>query len=275
MLWFKKRAPGDGNLKAQVECLRAEVDNLHMLVGLPQVTLRVYSGPPPYSAVGLLEAALQLGDGVFEARNVGFSAVYNLQLSPIVTVAQPNPQGKDFEIVAVQPEAAEAKKPDVEGLDPSDEYPEPNVMLQIVDATPTDLRLEFRSINALASKESKCFTATVGGAGVLQRHDVVTAMVRSCDQRSPETAYATTLKAFSIQGDRVESDYEIYIRPFSRTLGCRLVESRVIPIGQQREVDPLKDAVLGKGKIAAEAARVRLSEQQIKEGVGVWISGQK
>jgi hypothetical protein len=263
MPWWKReqqRAPEAGSLQAQVKQLRDEVDALNLMVGFPQVSLTVSPDAPPVTGPGWMQVALGLATGTFEVRNVGFSAVYNIELSPIVTVARPNPQGKDFELRQV--ERGETADPAVD-----------SVVLEIVDAKPTRLRLEFRSIPALASKEEKCMMATVDGVGSLQRHDVVTALLRASSGMKIENVYPVTLKATNIRGDRIESEYEIVFRPWAQSLSCRFKDSRIIPAGKAHPVEP--EPRLSEGKIAAEAASVRLSQEQVKEGVGVWISERK
>ena len=278
MPWWKreqKRAPEAGSLQAQVKQLRDEVDALNLMVGFPQVSLTVSPDAPPVTGPGWMQVALGLATGTFEVRNVGFSAVYNIELSPIVTVARPNPQGKDFELRQVEPQEPGESGGEIEGLERG-ETADPavdSVVLEIVDAKPTRLRLEFRSIPALASKEEKCMMATVDGVGSLQRHDVVTALLRASSGMKIENVYPVTLKATNIRGDRIESEYEIVFRPWAQSLSCRFKDSRIVPAGKAQPVEP--EPVLGDGKIAAEAASVRLSREQVKEGVGVWISAQK
>ena len=274
MPWWKReqqRAPEAGSLQAQVKQLRDEVDALNLMVGFPQVSLTVSPDAPPATGPGWVQAALGLATGTFKVRNVGFSAVYKVELSPIVTVAKPNPQGKDFELRQVEPEEPGESGGEIEGLERGEGEPKVGeIVLEVVDAKPTDLRLEFRSIPALASKEEKCMMATVDGVGALQRHDVVTALLRASSGMKIENVYPVTLKATNIRGDRIESDYEIVFRPWARGLSCRFKGTRIMPKGQAQPVEP--EPCLSEGKIAAEAASVYLSREQVKEGVGVWIA---
>ena len=278
MLWWKReqqRVPEAGSLQAQVKQLRDEVDALNLMVGFPQVSLTVSPDAPPATGPGWVQAALGLATGTFKVRNVGFSAVYKVELSPIVTVAKPNPQGKDFELRQVEPEEPGESGGEIEGLERG-ETADPavgSIVLEVVDAKPTDLRLEFRPVAALASKETGYLIATVAGVGVLQRHDVVGALMRASSGLKIENVYPVTLWATNIKGDVIATEYEIVFRPWMKGLSCRFVKTHIVPAGG---ADPMKqDPILGEGKIAADAARAMLTRDQINEGVGVWISAQK
>jgi hypothetical protein len=275
MSWMNrnKKLPPDESLKAQVARLQNEVDTLNLMVGLPQVELTAAPGPVPSSALGWVEAALGLADGYFMVRNIGFSAVYRIELSPIVTVANPNPQGKDFEIRQVQPDEGEGQG-EIEGLERGEEAPQPgSIILEVVDAKPTDLRLEFRTVGALASKEEKPLIACVDGVGALQRHDVIGALMWCSKGLKVEALYPVTLKATNIRGDVIETEYDIVFRPWMKALSCRFKTTRIAPAGSKGT--PAKEYQLGEGGVAQEAARTFLSQQQVKEGVGIWISAQK